>query len=142
MKVKKIKSLSNINNTDIDDKNRLHTEITINLKKLKKLKIGDSIAINGVCLTIAKLHKNLATFQIIDETIKKSSFSFIKIGDKVNIERSLKVGDRLEGHFILGHVDCIGKIEHIEKHITGSHILIEITDNSVLHLLLKKDLLQ
>ena len=85
------------------------------------MKIGDSVAINGVCLTVAKLHKNLATFQIIDETIKKSSFSFIKKGDKVNIERSLKVGDRLEGHFILGHVDCIGKIEHIEKNITGSH---------------------
>ena len=71
--------------------------------------------------------------------LKKDSFSFIKKGDKVNIERSLKVGDRLEGHFILGHVDCIGKIEHIEKNnITGSNILIEITDNSVLHLIAPK----
>ncbi len=137
-KVKKINYLSNIGNSNIEDKNRLDTEITINLKKLKKLKIGDSIAINGVCLTIAKLDKNLATFQIIDETIKKSCFSYIKKGDKVNIERSLKVGDRLEGHFILGHVDCIGKIESIEKNNTGSNILIEIVDKSILHLIAQK----
>ena len=133
-----VNASNNIYKTDIDDKNRLHTEITIKLKKLKKLKIGDSIAINGVCLTIAKLNKNLATFQIIDETIKKSSFSYIKKGDKVNIERSLKVGDRLEGHFILGHVDCIGKIESIEKNNTGSNILIVITDKRILHLIAQK----
>jgi riboflavin synthase len=136
--VKKTDLLPDVYNTDINDKNRADTKITLNLKKFKKLKIGDSVAINGVCLTVAKLHKNLATFQIIDETIKKSSFSFIKKGDKVNIERSLKIGDRLEGHFILGHVDCIGKIEHVEKHITGSHILIEIADNSVLHFIAPK----
>lgn len=137
-KVKKTNLLSNISETDIDDNNRADTEITLNLRKFKKLKIGDSIAINGVCLTIAKLDKNKATFQIIDETIRKSCFSYIKKGDRVNIERSLKLGDRLEGHFILGHVDCIGKIEHIEKNKTGSNIIIEITDKSILHLIAPK----
>ena len=136
--VKKIDLLPDAYNTDIDDKNRADTEITLNLKKFKKLKIGDSMAINGVCLTVAKLNKNLATFQIIDETIRKSCFSYIKKGDRVNIERSLRVGDRLEGHFILGHVDCIGKIEHIEKNKTGSIILIEIKDKSILHLIAPK----
>ncbi len=122
----------------IEDKNRHHTEITINVEKMKKLRIGDSIAINGVCLTIARLDKNMATFQIIDETIKKSCFSYVKKGDKVNIERSLKVGGRLEGHFILGHVDCIGKIERIEKNDMGSKITLEITDKDILHLIAPK----
>jgi riboflavin synthase len=123
---------------DRDDRDRHHTEITINMKKMKKLKIGDSVAINGVCLTIAKLDDDMATFQIIDETIKKSCFSYIRKGDKVNIERSLKVGDRLEGHFILGHVDCTGKIERIEKNSMGSKVIIEITDKGILHLIAKK----
>jgi riboflavin synthase len=136
--VKKTNILSDICKTDISDENRVDTEITIKLKKFKKLKIGDSVAINGVCLTIAKLNKNLATFQLIDETIRKSCFSYIKKGDRVNMERSLKIGDRLEGHFILGHVDCIGKIEYIEKNDTGSNILIEITDKSILHLIAPK----
>ena len=105
---------------------------------MEKLKIGDSVAINGVCLTIAKLDKTMATFQIIDETIKKSCFSSVKKGDKVNIERSLKVGDRLEGHFILGHVDCVGKIERIEKNNTGSKVMVEIADRGILHLIAPK----
>ncbi|MEJ7641743.1 MAG: riboflavin synthase [Candidatus Nitrosocosmicus sp.] len=122
----------------LEDKNRHDTEITINVEKMDELKIGDSVAINGVCLTVARLDKNMATFQIIDETIKKSCFSYIKKGDRVNIERSLKVGDRLEGNFILGHVDCIGKIERIEKDNTGSKIVIEIADKGILHLIAPK----
>ena len=136
--VKKAPAVNKIDKTRTENKNGHHTEITINVEKLKKLKIGDSIAINGVCLTIAQLKRNLATFQIIDETIKKTCFSYIKKGDKVNIERSLKVGDRLEGHFILGHVDCIGKIAGIEKNSKGSRIIIEITDQSILHLIAQK----
>ncbi len=141
VKIEEIKKTSASKKTKIDgleDKNRHDTEITINVEKMEKLKIGDSVAINGVCLTIAKLDKTMATFQIIDETIKKSCFSSIKKGDKVNIERSLKVGDRLEGHFILGHVDCIGKIERIEKNNTGSKIMIEIADKGILHLIAPK----
>jgi riboflavin synthase len=136
--VKKTHDANKNNKTRTDNKNGHHTEITINMEKLKKLKVGDSIAINGVCLTIAQLNGSLATFQIIDETIEKTCFSYIKKGDKVNIERSLKVGDRLEGHFILGHVDCIGKIAGIEKNSKGSRIIIEIADQSVLHLIAQK----
>ncbi len=140
VKIEEIKKTSasktKINN--LENKNGHHTEITIKVEKMKKIKIGDSVAINGVCLTVAKLDKNMATFQIIDETIKKSCFSYVKKGDKVNIERSLQVGDRLEGHFILGHVDCIGKIEIIEKNNMGSKIIIEITDKSLLHLIATK----
>jgi riboflavin synthase len=136
--VKKTPTANKTSKTRPDDKNGHHTEITISLEKFRKLKVGDSIAINGVCLTVAQLNRNLATFQIIDETIKKTCFSYIKKGDKVNIERSLKAGDRLEGHFVLGHVDCIGKITRMEKNSKGSRIIIEITDQSILHLVAQK----
>ena len=141
VKIEEIKKTGAPEKTKIDgieDKNRHDTEITINVEKMEKLKIGDSVAINGVCLTIAKLDKTMATFQIIDETIKKSCFSYIKKGDKVNIERSLKVGDRLEGHFILGHVDCVGKIGRIEKNNTGSKVIVEIADRGIMHLIAPK----
>ena len=137
-RIKKINQTPVIKEIDVDNNNVLYTEITLNLKKFKNLKIGNSIAINGVCLTIAKLDKNQTTFQIVDETMKKSCFSYIKKGDKVNVERSLKVGDRLEGHFILGHVDCIGKINSIEKNKTSKSVLIEITDKNILHLIAQK----
>jgi riboflavin synthase len=136
--VKKTPTANKTSKTRPDDKNGHHTEITISMEKFRKLKIGDSVAINGVCLTVAQLNRNLATFQIIDETIKKTCFSYIKKGDKVNIERSLKAGDRLEGHFVLGHVDCIGKITRMEKNSKGSRIIIEITDQSILHLVAQK----
>jgi riboflavin synthase len=141
VKIEEIKKTGASKKTKInglEDKNGHDTEITINVEKMDELKIGDSVAINGVCLTIARLDKNMATFQIIDETIRKSCFSYIKKGDKVNIERSLKVGDRLEGHFVLGHVDCTGKIERIEKNDTGSKIVIEIADKGVLRLVAPK----
>ncbi len=137
-KITKKNSILNVNTKDIPDKNRSNAELTINLKKFKKLKIGDSVALDGVCLTVAKLHKNLATFQLVDETVRKSSFSYVREGDKVNVERSLKIGSRLQGHFVLGHVDCIGKITHIEKNVSGSFIQIEIVDNSILHLIASK----
>lgn len=141
VKIDKVKKVSNFNRfkkTEGDSNGVSYTEITLDLKKFKKLKIGDSIAVNGACLTIAKLNKNRATFQIINETTKRSYFSLLKEGDKVNVERSLKVGDRLEGHFILGHVDCVGKILHIEKNITNNKISIEITDKNILHLIAQK----
>lgn len=134
----RVNDLSRIKKTEFDRNSILYTEITINLKKFKKLKIGDSIAVNGVCLTIAKLDKNRATFQIVDETIKRSCLSFLKKGDKVNVERSLRVGDRLEGHFVLGHVDCVGRITNAEKNINDNRISIEIEDKGVLHLFAQK----
>ena len=134
----RVNDLSRIKKTEFDRNSILYTEITINLKKFKKLKIGDSIAVNGVCLTIAKLDKNRATFQIVDETIKRSCLSFLKKGDKVNVERSLRVGDRLEGHFVLGHVDCVGRITNVEKNVNDNRISIEIEDKGVLHLFAQK----
>ena len=78
--------------------------------------IGDSIAINGVCLTISKLEGNLATFDVSAETIAKTSLDKLNSSSQVNIERAMKANDRFGGHFVLGHIDGTAKIQAIEKH--------------------------
>jgi len=97
-------------------KNRSAAKMGIDLGNLAKgLQIGDSVAINGVCLTTTHISEKQAEFEMIAETLKKTNLGMIKSGDKVNIERSLKVGERMEGHFVLGHIDGTGKIMKIEK---------------------------
>ncbi|MBI1829718.1 MAG: riboflavin synthase [Thaumarchaeota archaeon] len=97
-------------------KNRSAAKMGIDLGNLAKgLQIGDSVAINGVCLTATHISEKQAEFEMIGETLKKTNLGMIKSGDKVNIERSLKVGERMEGHFVLGHIDGTGKIMKIEK---------------------------
>jgi riboflavin synthase len=90
-------------------KSKYPAQITfsVDLEKLSKgLKIGQSIAVNGVCLTVTKLHGNIAEFSVIGETIRKTSLDSIKKDDRVNIERSMKASGRFDGHFVQGHVDC------------------------------------
>ncbi len=72
--------------------------------------IGDSIAVNGTCLTIAKKENNVLVFQIMPQTLRATNLGNLRIKDKINLERSLRVGDRVSGHFIYGHIDCIGII--------------------------------
>lgn len=99
-----------------DTKNRSAVKMTVDLgKHAKGLKIGQSVAINGVCLTSTKLSKSKCVFEMIDETTKKTDLGNLKPGGIVNIERSLKAGDRLEGHFVLGHVDGVGIIKKIQN---------------------------
>jgi len=101
---------------DQQTKNRSAIQMTVNLGKYAKgLKIGQSVAINGVCLSATKISKNNCIFEMIDETTKKTDLGNVKAGSTVNVERSLKVGDRLEGHFVLGHIDGVATIIKIEK---------------------------
>jgi len=101
---------------DQKTKNRSAIQMTVNLGKYAKgLKIGQSVAINGVCLSATKISNNNCVFEMIDETTKKTDLGNVKAGSTVNIERSLKVGDRLEGHFVLGHIDGVATITKIEK---------------------------
>ncbi len=97
-------------------KNRSAFQMTVDLgKNAKGLKVGQSVALNGVCLSATKILKNKCDFEMIDETIKKTDLGNLVKGAKVNIERSLRVGDRMEGHFVLGHVDGVAIIKKIEK---------------------------
>lgn len=97
-------------------KSRSAIQMTVDLGKYARgLKIGQSVAINGVCLSATKISRNKSIFEMIDETTKKTDLGNVKAGSIVNIERSLKVGDRLEGHFVLGHIDGVATITKIEK---------------------------
>ena len=77
-------------------------------------KVGKSIAVNGVCLTVIELHKNGFDADVSIETMRVSTFASLQKSTKVNIEPSLAIGERMGGHFVTGHVDCIGKI-HANK---------------------------
>lgn len=84
------------------------------------LKLGDSIAINGVCLTVSKLNETTFTADVVAETLAKTNLALLNVNDIINLERCLKVGDRLGGHFVSGHIDCKGKITAITPE-TGSY---------------------
>jgi riboflavin synthase len=111
-------------------KNRSAIKMTVDLgKNSKGLKLGQSVALNGVCLTVTGINKSKCDFEMIEETTKKTDLGNLKIGGIVNIERSLKVGERLEGHFVLGHVDGVGVITKIEKKPKEVQIWFEIPKN-------------
>jgi len=111
-----VKGIGKVKKIEKVTKHRSAVKMTVDLGKHSKgLKIGQSVALNGVCLTVTNLKKNNCNFEMIDETTKKTDLGNLKVGSVVNIERSLKAGDRLEGHFVLGHVDGVGKITKIQK---------------------------
>jgi riboflavin synthase len=103
------------------------TIIRVRLGNLGRgLKKGDSVCINGACLTATKLSKGEAEFEMVSETIRRTNLGQTRPGEMVNVERSLRIGDRLEGHFVLGHVDGIGIIEDIEKASSETTIWVKL----------------
>ncbi|TRX35053.1 riboflavin synthase [Flavobacterium restrictum] len=88
------------------DKNNLH--LTIDSSLTSELKIDQSVAHNGICMTVVAINNSVYTVTAIDETVKKTNLSYWKIGDSINLERAMKLGDRLDGHLVQGHVDQIG----------------------------------
>lgn len=97
---------------------------------LSELKVGESIAVNGCCLTVSQIQpissgkKFLISFDLMPETIKRTYFSQMKKGDIVNLEQALKIGDTIGGHFMSGHIDETGKVKKINK--KDNAILMEI----------------
>jgi riboflavin synthase len=87
-------------------------------------KLGDSLAVNGCCLTIVKIKKRQLEFDLLLETWNLTNFHSLKTGSLVNLERSLAVGDRLHGHFVTGHIDGVGRIEIFEQR--GADWLLQI----------------
>jgi riboflavin synthase len=103
------------------------TIIRVRLGKLVQgLRKGDSVCINGACLTATKISKGEAEFEMVSETIRRTNLGQTRPGEMVNVERSLRVGDRLEGHFVLGHVDGTGVIEDIKKTSSETTIWIKL----------------
>lgn len=77
---------------------------------LADVSIGDSIAVNGACLTVVKKERQALFFEAIPQTLRLTNLGHLRVSERVNLERSLKLGDRLSGHFVMGHIDCIGII--------------------------------
>jgi riboflavin synthase len=89
--------------------------------KLKKNNLGMSISCDGVCLTIISIKNNLIEFYLSKETLIRSKFKNIKIGNKINLELPIKFGQKISGHICQGHVDTIGLVKSISK-IDKSHV--------------------
>ena len=90
----------------IKDRDNVH--ITIDSTITDELKIDQSVAHNGICMTIVAIADSLYTVTAIGETIKKTNLSYLKVNDSINLERAMKLGDRLDGHIVQGHVDQVG----------------------------------
>ena len=88
------------------EQNNLH--LTLSSSITPELKIDQSVAHNGICLTVVAIHETNYTVTAIAETINKTNISNWNVNDEVNLERAMKLGDRLDGHFVQGHVDQIG----------------------------------
>ena len=87
---------------------------------INSIALGASISCSGICLTLKKVSNNTLFFDVSDETREKTNFSTWEVGSLINLEKSLKVGDELGGHFVYGHVDTTAVIRYIEK-INGSY---------------------
>jgi len=115
----KISAIKNVNKA-------LKFEVEIE-KFLKDVKKGDSIAVNGVCTTVVDLDKNHFTFEAIEETLKKTNFKKLKKGSIVNLEKSIKWNEKIDGHFVQGHVDETGKILNIKNDKKRTKITISLS---------------
>lgn len=122
-----ISALGVVKNITYNDIYSFEIEIKkVNLADFEKseniIKVGCSIACSGVCLTLTKKKDSTLTFDVSKETMKKTNLSKWKIGDFVNLERALRVGDEIGGHFVTGHVDTVLKLQKIIEE-DGSRIL-------------------
>ena len=92
---------------------------------LASLRTGQSVAVNGACLTVAAKRRRLLRFDILNETIRRTNFGELRPGSVVNLERSLLAGGRFDGHFVQGHVDATGRVRRWEKH--GKDYVLEVS---------------
>mgnify|MGYP000722394185 FL=1 len=110
---------------------------TIKSDFTKELKIDQSVAHNGVCLTVVALNEDEYTVTAIHETLQKTNLNSLKVNDAVNLERGMKLGDRLDGHIVQGHVDQIGKCIAIKEE-NGSWIFTFQYDSSLGNVTIEK----
>lgn len=80
-----------------------------------RVQLGSSVCVQGVCLTVAELDRDSMAFDVMPETVRKTTFGEIRPGDTVNMEPSLRMGDELGGHFVFGHVDCTAIVDAVER---------------------------
>ena len=91
----------------------VHAEMSISVEppfSVKECEIGESISVDGVCLTVTMIREKEVVMDVSQETISRSTLGMLRAGDRVNMERALKISDRIGGHLVLGHVDGVGRI--------------------------------
>lgn len=113
----------------------LHISVKSNITS--ELKIDQSVAHNGVCLTVVEINNDEYTVTAIRETLDKTSLDSLKINDKINLERAMKLGDRLDGHIVQGHVDQIATCTNIEE-ANGSWVFTFDYDSSLNNITIEK----
>ncbi len=101
-----IESLGKVTNVKVD---RGNIDFTIQSEISNELKIDQSVSHNGVCLTVTETTENTHTVTAVKETLEKSSLGSFSVDDLINLERAMKLGDRLDGHLVQGHVDGVAK---------------------------------
>ncbi|MCD6406048.1 MAG: riboflavin synthase, partial [Planctomycetes bacterium] len=90
---------------------------------------GESISVDGVCLTVVSANEREISFDLSEETLKKTVFSSARPGRKVNLERALKVGDSISGHFVTGHIDGVAQVLSLRRQGAFAELLIKVQDN-------------
>ncbi len=103
--------------------------LTLDAGPLADLGIGDSIAVNGVCLTAVTVESPLVEVDVVGETLARSNLGELEPGDVVNLERPLPASGRFDGHVVQGHVDGVGVVSHVEERPDGKRIRIEVPDD-------------
>lgn len=101
------------------------------------LKVGDSIAVDGACLTVTSERRGFAEFDLSSETLKKTTLGELRIGDKVNLERALPVNGRLGGHLVTGHVDGVGEIRSKVARAEGVDLQLSVPSEILRYLVVK-----
>lgn len=107
------------------------------VKVIEGSRVGDSIMVNGVCLTSVYFGERNFTADVMAETLDKSNLGILKTGDRVNLERALRLGDRMGGHIVSGHIDGVGTIARREKHDIATLITIKAPE-AVMRYIIKK----
>ena len=104
-------------------------QISIGAKKiLEDISVGDSISTNGVCLTVSAFNPHSFSADVMPETMRRSNLKGLRKGSPVNLERALRVGDRLGGHMVSGHIDGVGIIRAFEKEDNATWVTIQAAD--------------
>ena len=107
------------------------------VKAIEDSRVGDSIMVNGVCLTSVLFSERQFTADVMAETLDKSNLGILKTGDRVNLERALRLGDRLGGHIVSGHIDGSGTITRLEKNDIAMLVTIKAPE-AVMHYIIEK----